>query len=426
MVLANTGWMLADRLTRLVLALVVGIWVARYLGPEQFGLLSYALALTAVLGAIAGTGVDSLVVRELVKNPGDRDRVLGSAATLRLAGALLAMLLAALAALLLRPNDPILFWLVSIAALGFLFQPVEVIDLLFQARMTPRFAVIARLVAYLVGALLRIGLILAGGQVLSFVLVHVAELALAAIGLLVAYRRTESDRTRWRFSLSGAGTLLREALPLALSMLVIAAQMRIDQLLLGQLVGDRAVGIYSAAARVTEAFVVVPYTAVLAAVPVLVKLRGEHPSRYIGALKRLCASMMLFCYAVAACVSTFAAQIVAVLFGASYAESGPVLAVHIWTLLFIALGTAISHYLVIEGHAYLTLYRTITGCVLSVALNAVLIPRFGVLGAAWATLIAYALATFAVLHRRHARVVVRILASSLLLAPLYRRSVDDS
>lgn len=417
--------MLTDRLARLTLALVIGIWVARHLGPDQFGLLSFALAITSVLAAFASTGIDSLVVRELVDRPDSRREVLGTAAALRLTGAIVGMTLACVVALLLRPHDPLVLWLVAVAALGFLFQPIEVIDLLFQANMTPRKSVIARLIAYAIGAMVRVALILNDASVLAFAIAHVLETALAALGLLVSYKLTEPRRVRWRMAQSTAFSLFREGWPLAASMLVIATQSKIDHIMLGQLAGDREVGIYGAAARVTEAFIMIPYTIILAAVPALARKRNEAGNNYGEAFDRLCASLVGGCYLAAIAIALAADPIIRILFGARYADSGPVLAIHIWTLLFVSLITATSHYLVLERSAHLTLYRTAFGCALSFVLNLILIPRFGALGAAWATLIAYAGSTLAIFDRRQGSIVVRTMLSSLLLLPLFRRSSSN-
>jgi O-antigen/teichoic acid export membrane protein len=76
---ANTSWLFGEKILRMIVGLFVGIWVARYLGPEQFGLLSYAQSFVGLFTAIATLGLDGIVVRELVKDPSRRDELIGTA-----------------------------------------------------------------------------------------------------------------------------------------------------------------------------------------------------------------------------------------------------------------------------------------------------------------------------------------------------------
>ena len=89
---ANTAWLFAEKILRMVVGLFVGVWVARYLGPAKFGLLSYAQSFVALFGAIATLGLDGIVVRELVKDESKRDVLLGTSFVLKLIGAFLVFL----------------------------------------------------------------------------------------------------------------------------------------------------------------------------------------------------------------------------------------------------------------------------------------------------------------------------------------------
>ena len=73
---ANTGWMFGEKIVRLVLTFFVGIYIVRYLGPEQFGLLGYALGFVGLFSTISTLGLDGIVTRELVKTPDKKDVLL--------------------------------------------------------------------------------------------------------------------------------------------------------------------------------------------------------------------------------------------------------------------------------------------------------------------------------------------------------------
>jgi O-antigen/teichoic acid export membrane protein len=141
--LGNMGWMLADRSMRLGVGLIVGVWIARYLGPQRFGLLSYAVAFSALFGAFATLGLDGIVIRELAKYPERKNVLLGSAFVLKLLGGSIALLLAVLCISIIRRGEPLTIWLVSIAAAGYVFQSVNGIDMFFQSKVQSRYSVFA-------------------------------------------------------------------------------------------------------------------------------------------------------------------------------------------------------------------------------------------------------------------------------------------
>ena len=84
--IANTGWLFADSILRMGVGMFVGVWIARYLGPQQFGVLSYAMAFVALFSAVATLGLDSIVIREVLRNPASANEIMGSAFILKLAG----------------------------------------------------------------------------------------------------------------------------------------------------------------------------------------------------------------------------------------------------------------------------------------------------------------------------------------------------
>ncbi|MCR4321033.1 MAG: oligosaccharide flippase family protein, partial [Candidatus Brocadiaceae bacterium] len=138
-ILVNTGWLFADRILRMGVGLFVGVWVARYLGPEQFGLYSYALAFVSLFGAFATLGLDGIVVRDIVRDPACKYETLGTAFVLKLIGGSLTFLLVIIAISLLRPHDRLTHWLVGITAVGMIFQAFDTIDFWFQSQVKSKY-----------------------------------------------------------------------------------------------------------------------------------------------------------------------------------------------------------------------------------------------------------------------------------------------
>ncbi|TRZ92284.1 MAG: flippase, partial [Rhodocyclaceae bacterium] len=180
--LGNSGWLFLDKLVRIGIGLVVGVWLARYLGPERFGQFNFAIAFVALFSPIAILGLDGLVVRELVSRPEYKQEILGSAFAMKLAGGLLAFVLALLAILTIHARDQAGQWLVGVIAAGMILQAFDVADLWFQSKVQSRYSVLAKNGAFLTLTIAKVWLILSEAELIAFAWVSTAEIALGALG----------------------------------------------------------------------------------------------------------------------------------------------------------------------------------------------------------------------------------------------------
>lgn len=140
----NTSWLLFEKIFRMIISFFVGIWVARYLGPEQFGLLNYSIAVVTLIGSFVQLGLSGLVVRELVKNPKDKDEILGTTFYLRLIAGIVSCCLSIVLAYFLNTNDDITVSMISIISLMLILQSFETIDLWFQSKVQSKYIVFAK------------------------------------------------------------------------------------------------------------------------------------------------------------------------------------------------------------------------------------------------------------------------------------------
>ena len=130
----NTSWLFFEKILRMFVGLFVGIWVARYLGPERFGLFLYAQSFVGLFTAIATLGLDSIVVRELVKDETKAIEIIGTAFYLKLMGTILTLLILAVATYF-TSNDRYTNLLVFIIASATIFQSFNVVDMYFQSKV---------------------------------------------------------------------------------------------------------------------------------------------------------------------------------------------------------------------------------------------------------------------------------------------------
>jgi PST family polysaccharide transporter len=334
---------------------------------------------------------------------------------LRFAGALFGFAAAMAVIRILRPDDSQSLQLAAILAAGSLFQASDVIELYFQASSRFRLTAIARICACLVNALLRVGLLLSGASVVTFAWAFTFEIAIGALLLWLLYRKT--GNRLWMIRLDRVRKLIRDAWPLAASALIIMAYMRVDQLLLGHLLGPEALGVYMAAVRLTEMWYVLPIALAASAFPHIVDARQRGEDAFLKAvygLYRLLGSAAVLLSVVLALAS---GPIIAVLYGAQYADSAAVLRIYAWATIPVYLGMASERYLIASGHTGVALARTALGFATNIGLNLILIPRMGAIGAAWATAAAYFVSVFSLLAWSKHRSQVWLMLLALLQRP---------
>ncbi|MBP24070.1 flippase [Methylophaga sp.] len=391
-ILQNTGWLFADRVLRMGLAFVVTIWLARYLGPEQFGLLNFAMAFVALFGAIATVGLNSVVVRDLVKFPEKTSSILSTSISLQILGGLITFSLIVLAIHFLKQEDALARAIAIILGLSMVVKFSETIKYWYESQVQSKFVVWAESAVLVLFAAIKILLILQQAPLISFAWAIFAETVVLAIALIILYSIQSKTSKIWQPQLCQAKTLLRESWPLILSGLSVMVYMRIDQVMLGQMLNNEAVGIYSAAVKISEMWYFVPIAIVASVYPAIISSKEKSESLYQQRMQNLY-DLMVYISVFVALIVTFSADwIVISLFGDAYSESGFVLAVHIWIGLFVSLGVASSKWFLLENLSKLIFYRTLYGALLNVLLNLVLIPSFGIKGCLIATLISYSFA----------------------------------
>ncbi len=415
-ILWNSAWLLGDKAVRLALTVVVTAVMARFLGAARFGLFNVAQALVLVFTLVTTLGLESTVVRDIVRHPADRQRILASALLLRVAAAFLAMILCPVIMLMLRPGDRTALELTTVLALSLLPLSFEIVGYGYQADINAAPVVLIRNGVFAACAILRIAVIAAGLGMLTLAATFVLENALSALLLLVRSRRDKLHFTLGHVSPEQCRRLLAQSWPLMVSNAAIAVYLRIDQLMLAQMRGDRAAGIFSAAVRLTEAWYPVPVSLMASAAPVLTSLYLRSRPDYDGALLRVGRLLTGLSMAVAAFLAVGSPMIVRWVYGPAFSATAPVLTIHAWAGIFVSLGIVGTNWLMNTENTRFVMYQTLAGALANVVLNVLLIPGSGPIGAAIATVASYALSALLLnAFAKETRPVFRIQLRSMLL-----------
>lgn len=387
-VLLNVLWLSLDQLSRLAIGLVVGIWIARYLGPQQWGEINYVLAIVSIVTTISNLGMDGFLVKQMLDQPAQKEEILGTASVTRLIFLPVCTFLALL--YLAGSGAPAsYYYLFAFLSPNFLVLPLDVIDLEFRSRLESKRTVIAKNIGYFLGAAIKMYLLITQKPMLWFAAAMGGEAILSYLFLLLSYQRGR-DILSWRFRLNQVPTLLEAGWPFIISNMAVILYMKVDQLMIGQMAGEKELGLFSSASRITDLFTFIPMAVSSSYLAVLVKARQDNAHRvYIQKMQALFSWLAKGAVAIALLVTIVSPLLIHVLYGAKYQGAEKVLLVHIWSLIPIYLGVAAGQYMVIENLQRYNLYKTVIGLLLNIALNVVLIPAFGALGAATSTLVSY-------------------------------------
>lgn len=385
--ISNTGWLMVDKIMRMLIGITVGAWIARYLGPVQFGELAYVISFIAFFQVIPDLQADGIIVRDIAQGRGTPAAVLGTALWLRLLFGAVSWFLAALLMLLLHPDDPRLFELTLIIGATMVFQPAEVVDHWFQSQSQSKRTVLAKLVAYLCSNSVKIILLLNEAPLVAFAWVTCLETATFALGLAIAYRRFPTE-SRWTITLSQTKALLHQCWPFIASALMITTYMRVDQIMLKEMLGERELGLFAAAQPLSHAWNVIPGTLVTSLAPFVARKMSQDEESYRETLVKIFRFFAIVALLGALLTAAIAPWLIKLLYGAQYQVSAAILSVNVFANVFIFQGTAQTLWIINNNVRAVNVFGTLCAAVVGVVSNFFFIRIFGVMGAVYATLLA--------------------------------------
>ncbi|MDL1966959.1 MAG: flippase [Deltaproteobacteria bacterium] len=412
---ANTSWLMGHRVLSMVVALFVGVYVARYLGPERFGLLSYAGSFVGLFTALATLGLDGIIVRELVKNPERRDELLGTAFWLKACGAIV-MWIGIVAAIPFTNNDTQTNILIIIIAFGVIFQAFNVIDFNYQAEVKSKFVVYAHLVQLVVSSITKLIFVWLSAPLVWFACVFLLDAVVHSVGLTAMYLKNSGKVWHWKWRWETAKELLRESWPLILSGMVISIYMKIDQVMIKEMLGAEQVGHYAAAVRLSEAWYFVPMAITSSVFPAIINAKKQSEELYYQRLQKLYDLIVWLALAIALPTTFLASWVIRVLYGDAFLPAAGVLSIHIWAGVFVGLGLAQGKFWLSNNMQKQQFLITLSCALVNILLNIVLIRIYGVKGAAISTLISYAIGSLLMpLYIKDARLMMRLTYNSLFI-----------
>jgi O-antigen/teichoic acid export membrane protein len=399
----NTGWMFIARILSLVISFITMAIIARRLGPENYGQLSYAVSFVSIFSFIATMGLDQVLFRDLIKYPEKKNIFLGSAFVIKLLAGFFAIVLCLSAALIFNDND-VSNILIFIISTTFLFNAFQVISYDFQARVKSKYPSIISLVIVLILSLLKILVILTGRGVIYLALILMLESILyAAFYVLIYKTKLKENIFNWKYNKLISINLIRDSWPMIFASAFALVYARIDQVIIKQMIDAQSVGIYDAAVRISEAWYFIPTIIVTSFFPAIVNAKINSERQYNERLKKLALLLIFLSVAVALPTTFLASFIINLLYGSAFLGSVIILQIYIWSGIGTSLASLFNSYLVAENFRKILFITSFIAMASNILLNLVLIPKYGIVGSAWATFISYTLGPISALFFKETR-----------------------
>jgi O-antigen/teichoic acid export membrane protein len=413
---ANTSWLFSEKIFRMAVGFTVGIYVARQLGPKQYGLLNYAIAFVGIFSIIASFGLDSIVVRELVKYPEKRDKILGSTLAMKFAGFIF-MLTVIWITLHFTSNNHSTDLLIIIIAAGYLFQIFQTIEFYFQSKVLSKYVAISQIISWGLVSIGRAFCAWKAYPLVYFAGLEAANMCLMNLGYLFFYTIKINHPFRWRFDSDICRNLLKHSWPVLLSCAAGTIYMRIDQVMIKSMLGDTANGYYSVAAKLSEIWYFFPVIIGSTLLPAVVRSKKVSETHYMNRLQKYYIFMIWASIFICLGMNLISYHLVTILYGKAYTPAVLALVIYMWQLVVMSAMIPFGNWMIAENLQVYSIVFSVFGAIINVVLNFFLIKKIGINGAAIAT-VAAPLSSFIItgfLHKEMRRQLFMVLKAFLLV-----------
>lgn len=385
-IVSNVTWSLGGKIVNMASALFVGILVARYLGPENYGIMNYVISYVAIFTVFATFGLDNIEIRELSRQNDKKNTILGTCFSLRLLFAILAYL-GIVCSLFIYKTDRFTSLMILAYGLTLFTGTGNILRNYFTSIVQNKYIVKSEIFRTFIGAGIKIMLLLIKAPLEYFIYAQIFDTVLVASGYYISYKAIVGSVRLWRFDKTIVGFILKESFPLVLSGAAVIIYQRIDQVMIGNMLNKAEVGYFATAGKFVDLIVFLPTVLVQTVTPMLIRVKKKHPETY-EAKKRTFVSITTWtALLIALIVSLLSYWLIMYTYGIKYALAIPVLQIMAFKAVGMALSASAGQIIILEGIQRWAFIRNIIGCFICIFLNYLLIPQFGIIGSAAVTII---------------------------------------
>ncbi|HFX0375701.1 TPA: flippase [Klebsiella pneumoniae] len=427
----NSLWLLSERVITILFTFTVGIFLARYLGPNDFGVYNYLISIITLLSPLTALGLNAVVVRDLVdaqrEDHDDTNVILGTSCVLRFFGGLFACASLLFVDIYFNISQNNTLWLVLLASAN-IFSCFQVVDFWLQSKVNSKYSAILRLSIFITSSLVKlISIIFFSCGLKTILIIQTFEVLASGVLYVPLYKYLKGKNFNWSYNKNKAKTLMSKSWWLILSGVAEVLYLKIDQIMLGMINGYSTVATYAVAARLSEAWYFFPTIITASFFPLLILAKKESEEKYKHTLLDLSRKLFFCALIISIFITIIAHTAINILYGEAYAESATILIIHIWASLFVFMRAVLSKWLVIENMLPFSLVTHISGAIVNIILNLILIPKMGGIGSAIATVISYSISSyFSLFIFKRTRVMGWIMTKAIFTCFLIFRGKNET
>jgi O-antigen/teichoic acid export membrane protein len=390
----NISWLFFDKIFRMAYGIFISVLVARYLGPVAFGELNFSIAFVYVFLVISSLGMEQVLIRELTLTKEKRNQIISTSLIMRGVASSVVYLLVIAMVVCYNPGVSSDL-LVIIIGTQIILQITDVFFAVFMAEVNSKYVVLAKNIGFLLSGLVKLVLVFMKFSLVWFALATVVEFFVCSLLIIWFFKSKTDIRISLKYWDKQIGKqILNSSYPLIISSVFYVIYTKLDQVMLGYLTSSDEVGYYAVAAKLSEVWYFIPSAIVNSFYPELVKLKEQDSNSFKILTLRLMTVLSALAFCIALFFTFFSDILIESLYGIEYITSGKVLTIHIWSCIIVFSAVVSGAWFVINRLEKYSFYRTGTGALVNVALNFILIPAYGALGAAAATLVAKLIASY--------------------------------
>lgn len=384
-VFKNAAWIIACRVIQSVINLIVGLITARYLGPSNYGVISYVSSVVAFVLPIMQLGLNHTLVKEFVKSPDKEGEILGTSLVFNIISSVACMIGSVSFVMIANAGEKETIIVCALYSLTLLFQATEMIQYWFQSKLLSKFTSIASLSAYVVVALYKVYLLVSQKSIVWFAFSNVLDFFLISVILMIMYKKLASQRLslNWKTGLK----LLSSSKHYILPSLMVTIFQNTDRIMLKFMKNEAETGLYTVAIACIG-FCSFVFTAVIdSARPIILEEKERNTASYEKKMIQLYSIITCMSFAQSIFMTLLAKPIVLFLYGEQYVDAAGILAVAVWYITFAYYGSVRNIWILAEGKQKYLFGINIVGALANIVLNYFFIPVLGAVGAALASLI---------------------------------------
>lgn len=381
----NASWLIGGKIAQIVLSFFVSILTARYLGPSNYGTISYVNAYVAFFTSLCTLGINSVIIKDFVEKPQEQGEAVGTTLAMRFVSSFLSVIMIMCIVNVVDHDEPTTIVVAALCSVSLLFQAFDTFNYWFQSRYESKITSIATFVAYAATALYRLVLLALHKDVEWFAFATSVDYIVLGAILLYSYRKYNGPKLS--ITVEKGKSLLGRSYHYILSGMMVAIYGQTDKFMLKQMLDETSVGYYSLASSVNLMWVFVLQAIIDSMYPTIMRLYEKDREQFDRKNRQLYAIVIYVSMAAATCFVLFAPLVIRILYGDAYIPAVGPLRIITWYTIFSYLGVARNAWIVCENKQKYLKHMYLSAAFINIGLNYLMIPVWGASGAALASLV---------------------------------------